>query len=145
MKLAEVPPIFYDCCTDDPPLYVNRFDFSKPYVRGGYIYATNGCICVRVKTDEPDQGDGPPCETLPWNQWPKSDLIALPQTRFVGSVKGSLPTQIGAAWIGSYYACLLRYHGVTHVEQRGDRTDQPFFFELGEIEGQLMPCRGGPD
>lgn len=42
-----------------------RYEFSQPFVRGGWMYATNGHICIRVKCDEPDSiGRFPDAPTL---------------------------------------------------------------------------------
>ena len=39
------------CCEPDDNC---RYDFSKPFTRGGWTYASDGRISVRVKTDAPD-------------------------------------------------------------------------------------------
>ena len=54
MTTKEHHPIFDECKhTEDD----TRFSMNQLWVSGGYLYATDGRICVRSKTDEPDTPD----------------------------------------------------------------------------------------
>jgi len=44
---SKLPAIFAACCTNDDTWY----DMNQPWRHGGYIYATDGRICVRMKDD----------------------------------------------------------------------------------------------
>lgn len=55
--------IFAACCADKD----TRYSLSKPFVRDGYLCATDGKIAVRAPTDDPPSGKGPNVGELPWD------------------------------------------------------------------------------
>lgn len=52
------------CSTDSG----TKYGMQLPFVKGGWKYATDGRVCVRVRCDEPDtdpsDGPFPPCDNL---------------------------------------------------------------------------------
>ena len=44
---SKLPAIFAACCANDD----TRYDMNQPWRHGGYIYATDSRICVRMKDD----------------------------------------------------------------------------------------------
>ena len=59
-----------------------RFYMKEPWVKDGYIWATDSIIAVRIKTDEPDSeahSKRPPCEQLvQWSAFPIVDGFPAP-------------------------------------------------------------------
>ena len=48
---------------------ISRFDIYEPFALGGFEYATDGVVCVRVPTAADDAtGKLPPVGALPWEQ-----------------------------------------------------------------------------
>lgn len=56
ITLKDLHPIFTDCCAKEN----TRYAIARPWVSGGFVYATDGIICVRQPSDGPDspQPDG---------------------------------------------------------------------------------------
>lgn len=70
-------PIFAECVAS--PDEEMRYALKAPFVRGGFVYATDGRICVRAKSDAPDtEGQFPDTAGLGWNR-DTSVVIALPE------------------------------------------------------------------
>lgn len=69
--------LFKDCCS----IKTLRYAIGSPWVKGGYRCATDGRICVRMRTDEPDTKDvaAPSIKGLFWND-PPGAMADMPDT-----------------------------------------------------------------
>ncbi len=74
-SLDSLPLIFAACVSSES----SRYGIDKPFVRDGYVCATDGRIAVRMKTQMPSTpGSTPKIEDLNWNKGYKSVPIDLP-------------------------------------------------------------------
>jgi hypothetical protein len=81
MHVNELPQIFRDCVAKED----GRYSISKPFIAGGYIYATDGRICVRMPVP-PDGIDGldastknPDPSTVGWEGPFHADASPVPE------------------------------------------------------------------
>lgn len=66
VEVSELYKMLQRYCSTDP---APRYEMRRPFVRDGWIYATDGRVCVRVPTSEPDTAcsddeEFPPCAKL---------------------------------------------------------------------------------
>ncbi len=65
---------------------ISRFDLSRPFVRDGWLYATDGRILIRIPSSRPDTNDRPLpktvanimldfAECIEWHPWPGKAYI----------------------------------------------------------------------
>jgi hypothetical protein len=63
----KIHPIFEDCCAKNNTV-VAKFRADVPWIKDGYLYATNGHVAVRTPMPLMNStGDFPPASTLNWN------------------------------------------------------------------------------
>lgn len=76
MDTTTLHPIFAECCAKED----GRYTYTAPFVRDGYLCATDGRILVRIKSDAaPTAGDTPPISDLGWDRASFRDVpLSLP-------------------------------------------------------------------
>ena len=125
-----------------------RYDLSKPFVRDGWRYATNGSICIRIRVEgEPDSTDGkyPKADELfkgfgrCTRKWPKptgvGEVVQCPEC---GEDYVAYPTEVvGIRRIAAKYADPLYECGAMFRPKGG--ADELLMFQIGEIQGIVMP------
>lgn len=149
-------PIFRDCVAREP----GRYSLTEPFVISGYIYATDGRICVRQKTDLPDttREDGreyPPVGGLSWASLAgePAPLPSIPDKpvwkvcicceRCVAWTSRRAVLAFGEVLLISQYIRILLRHGATAFAAK---AGEPVRFVIGEeIEGLLMPINSAPN
>lgn len=63
--IPDLHPIFASCCAKED----GRYKISKPFARGGFVYATDGRRAVRQPYEGPDFGDGPDVGQVFVGEW----------------------------------------------------------------------------
>jgi hypothetical protein len=70
--MSNLHPIFRECLTK----HAHGFDCRRPFGLLGYVYATDGHVCVRACGDATPQGLRPPVDELPWGMG--GEVCSLP-------------------------------------------------------------------
>ncbi len=143
--IPNLDPIFEACC--DPEAV--RYDLSTPFIRDGYVAATDGRIMVRQKTGSKRQDKGTPnANTIFSLTAYESEPLALvlPSNLRRHDDEGSVllrdePYEFS---LKAKYIRLLLRHGVEEVFLPVLDEDSSITyacrFVKGEIEGLLMPA-----
>ena len=108
--------------------------YPEPFAYGGWLYATDGRICVRVPTTEPDTDEGVPTAV--------PDIF---ETTFREGPPSPWPPESGMDHIhlggirldGKYDALIRTLSGVQHWQARDSEAPLPFTFDGGG-EGLVM-------
>lgn len=147
----ELHPIFNDCVAR----YESRYSMMTPWVAGGYRYATDGRICVRQKTNDPNtptkSGEKrPDPATLDWRREKFSDIAAvlpaIPDHPLWGysecdACEGGWYTKRAAMEVGTmlldnhFIRILIRHGAVCYVS----RDSKMCYFQVrDDIDGIVM-------
>jgi hypothetical protein len=125
----------------------SRYALGKPWVRGGYQYATNGRIAVRQPTSEPDTDDGKrrPNKTILEILKPSSCTEPWPTFRIKRMDDGtdgidSADTEIAGRLTAGCYVLLVSLLGDVKYDPSG-KPDDPLRFTADGIEGAVMPMK----
>lgn len=143
------------------PFSAGRYFIGTPWVRSGWIYATNGRVAVRVRTKQPDNLDAPDglrrpaafevFEQVDWDFNEPSDRGLTTIASQKGEVRqsgGLEMIQLGEKWVSADYLSLIeRLPGVLLVESstiddqsyRPDQPAPPVCFVFVGGQAMLMP------
>ncbi len=165
MTVSALPKLFYDACDEDSV----RFDLSKPFVRDGFVWATDGRIMVRTPEDRVEESalaslrNGDRKLPNPHDVWRPSGSIAIDLPPSVVTeitcpkCEGEEYTECyscnglrkeivfegvmcGHVMLAPrYLACLINY-GVKKVYATSD-PHHPVYFSDTLLEGLLMPMK----
>lgn len=130
-SIGELHPIFMDCCTKKP----SRYDLSKPFRIGHYVYATTGSIVVRAKLPlvpiQP-RTDAPEAARLPWDATEYMPQVALRTST------GPIAPMNERYGICAELVGLLMRHGIRAV--RPHPMSGQAYFVTPEFEGLVGLC-----
>lgn len=134
------------CCLDE---HAKKYDCHEPFVKGGYVYCTNGQILARMeypcRDDTP--GDWPPIDRYADQidtteaTW-REAIWLLNRAKRVGDTE-TLVVPVGDQVINPYYASLLMMHDAM-IDDRpgivGAIAWHALAWDGTEIRGVVMPC-----
>jgi hypothetical protein len=165
MHVDELPQIFRDCCHKAN----GRYAMTKPFASGGFIYATDGRICVRMplvgELDGQEEGTKPDPSTVGWEGPFYSEASPVPELASDETVKCSCcngrgehdcgvgcedcdctgeiqiikATKVGCVNLGNNYLRILAQHGAAIFMRQDGSHHKPVRFAGPGWEGLLMP------
>jgi hypothetical protein len=161
-RLTPLVDLDYYC----EPGLSQKYEFAKPFVRGGWKYAGDNVLCIRVPagreaTTKAD--DVPPFASLPWVLTTETNLSPWPAAEYVfakawvtasdseededdpdNDVLTWEPTKTHQ-WVGKFWvACENHYRVSILPNVRFLNSGDPkngIYFRFDGGEGIIMPCR----
>lgn len=139
--IPNLDPIFEACCGDN----TGRYLLSQPFIRAGFVAATDGRIAVRQETKSKRHDKNRPAvnSLFDANKHEKnSTLLSLPDHLRGHDDEGRvvLRDEPGEFAVKAEYVRLLLRHGVKEVFLPiPSQALRACYFTKGKIEGLLMP------